>query len=154
VTVVDQEETRRQIAALEREAVLLRANAPAAEAAERERQATEHDRQAWILRENLTADVAEERKRRVAERDRDQVKVRFVRDLAEAWVDGRVYQGRGPVRQRLGQPAAPASAVAPEVEVQPADETTMPRAHAEVLGSGAADGYVRIIEPAPAEVTG
>jgi len=149
-----QQETRTQIATHEREATLLRANPPAAEAAQRERQAAEHDRQAWTLRERLTADVAEERKRRVAERDRDQVRVRFVRDLAEAWVDGRVYSGRGPVRQRLGQAATHTATVAPEVAVQPGEEQVMPRAHAEVLGSGAADGYVRIIEPAAAEVTG
>ena len=140
-----QEGIRAEIASLEREAALLRANAPAAEAAERERQAAEHDFQAGILREVLQADLQAERAALVAARDRDVVRVRWVRDAPPegAVIDGRRYTGKGPLRQRLGQPATHTSTVAREVELQPGEVAELPRQHAEVLAEA---GYVGLVQ--------
>jgi len=154
VATRQQEGIRAEIAALEREAALLRSNAPAAEADQRERQAADHDVQAGILRENLEAEVHAERAQLVAARDRDLVRVRWVRDAPPegALIDGRRYTGKGPVRQRQGQSATHTAAVAREVELQPGEVAELPRQHGEVL---AAAGYVQVLESAAAaEVTG
>lgn len=140
-----QQELRRQIASHEREAELLRANPPAAEAAERERQAAEHDRQAAILRDNLEADLQAERAALVQARDTDLVRVRWLRDGPPegCLIDGRVYAGRGPVRQRQGQSATHTSTVAREVVLAAGEEQTIPRQHAEVLAEAA---YLELVQ--------
>ena len=149
----EQQELRRRIAGLQREAELLRSNPPAAQAAEREREAASCDFQVGVLQDVLQAELQAERAQLVQDRDSDLVRVRWLRDGPPegTLIDDRRYNGRGPVRQRLGQAASTVATVAREVEVQAAEEQVMPRAHAEVL-SGA--GYVQVLGPAAAEAAG